>query len=248
MLAPSSVLQHRYLVERLRGVPPGRFIEVGVGRGEMSKALLARGWRGVGYELSPDNAVVARETTAGFPYEVRVGDWLQAPTDERADLVLSSMVLEHLSDEDEAAYLERARVVSDRLVLLVPASPRHWGIEDEIAGHFRRYSRDLLGRRLRDHGWHVDHLVGLTYPLANLLLPISNRLVARNERDRLALPLVERTQLSGDRHVPGKTEFPPIARLVLNPVVLYPWYLLQKALRDAEDALILYAEASRPPR
>jgi SAM-dependent methyltransferase len=245
MLAPSSVLQHRYLVERLRGVTPGRFIEVGIGQGDLSRALLARGWRGVGYELSPNSAVIARERTAGFPYEVRVGDWLEAPTDEPADLVLSSMVLEHLSDEEEGAYLERARAVSDRLVLLVPASPSHWGIEDEIAGHLRRYSRDLLTRRLRDHGWCVDHLVGLTYPLANLLLPISNRLVARSERDCLRLPLAQRTLLSGDRHVPGKTEFPRAAGLVLNPVVLYPWYLLQKALRNADGALILYAEASQ---
>jgi|ERR1700733_8610627 SAM-dependent methyltransferase len=244
MLAPSSVLQHLYLVERLREVTPGRFIEVGVGRGDLSRALLGRGWRGVGYELSPDNAVVARERTAGFPYEVRVGDWLRAPADEPTDLVLSSMVLEHLSDEEEAAYLERARTVSDRLVLLVPASPRHWGIEDEIAGHLRRYSRDLLRRRLQDHGWSVDHLVGLTYPLANILLPISNRLVARSERDRLRLPLAQRTMLSGDRHVPGKTEFPRAAGLVLNPVALYPLYLLQKALRNAEAALILYAEAT----
>lgn len=69
----------------------------------------------------------------------------------------------------------------------------------------------LLRRRLQDHGWSVDHLVGLTYPLANMLLPISNRLVAHSERDRLRLSLAERTMLSGDRHVPGKTGFPRAA-------------------------------------
>jgi hypothetical protein len=76
------------------------------------------------------------------------------------------------------------------------------------------------------------------------LLPISNRLVARAERDRLAMSQHERTMRSGSRDVAGKTSFPTVARLVLNERALYPFHVMQLVFRDSERALVLYAEAT----
>jgi SAM-dependent methyltransferase len=244
-LPPGTILQFLYLRERLRELPPGDFIEVGTGTGQLTRQLRSLGWRGVGYELSEAAAAQARERNPGI--EVRTADWLTAPLDQPADLVISSMVIEHMPAEQERAYLERAREVlkpGGRLALIVPASPRHWGIEDEIAGHQRRYTRTGLQRRLEQLGWRVEHLAGLTYPLSNVLLPISNRIVASAEGSQVRLSALERTTRSGNRNVMGKTSFPGAARLLLNPVVLFPLHLLQKACRNAEGALVLYAEAS----
>jgi SAM-dependent methyltransferase len=244
-LPPGTILQRAYLTERLRGTTAGRFVEVGAGTGELSRLLSDRGWRGTAYELSTESAAIARERAPEV--DVRNADWLTAPPDEPADLVISAMVVEHLPDDQEAAFLRRARATlrpGGRLILLVPASPRHWGIEDEIAGHERRYTRLAMRARLEQLGFRVDHLAGLTYPLSNVLLPISNRLVARAERDRLALPPMERTMHSGHRNVTGKTAFPKLLGLVLNPVVLYPLHVTQKAFKNAEGALVLYVEAT----
>jgi SAM-dependent methyltransferase len=244
-LPPGTILQHLYLAERLRGVNPGRFIEVGAGTGELASLLIERGWEGTAYELSAYSAQTAQRRNPEL--DVRNCDWLTSPIDEPADLVISSMVIEHLPDDDEAAFLTRARDAlrpGGRLILLVPASPRHWGIEDDIAGHERRYTRERLRGRLSQLGWRVDHVAGLTYPLSNLLLPISNRLVARAERSRLDLTPMERTALSGHRNVRGKTAFPRALSLILNPVVMYPLHLIQKVFRHADAALVLYVEAS----
>jgi hypothetical protein len=100
-----------------------------------------------------------------------------------------------------------------------------------------------LRSTLVDHGWTVDHIAGLTFPLSNLLLRVSNGLVRRYEDERLALDPGERTIASGRRHVPWKTSFPSIARAVLNPVALYPFHVLQKASRRSSRALVLYCEA-----
>lgn len=245
VLPPGTLLQHLYLGERLRRIPAGRFIEVGVGTGDISRLLMRHGWRGIGYELNPASADIARARNVGHGYDVKVMDWLTAPLDEPADLVISSMVLEHLPDAQEAEYLRRARMVSGRIILIVPASPRHWGIEDDIAGHLRRYTRTTLTDRLQTYGWDIDHIAGLTYPLSNLLLPISNRLVGRAERGNLRLPASRRTVLSGNRSVPGKTVFPTIAKVLLNPVVIYPWHVMQKTLSWVDGALVLYVEARR---
>ena len=249
VLPPGTILQFLYLRERLARLTAGRFVEVGTGAGELSALLLGAGWTGVGYEPGP-GIERARARNAGpisdGRYAVHDADWLTAPADEPADLVISSMVVEHLPDAQESAYFARARATlapGGRAALFVPASPRHWGIEDDVAGHQRRYTRAGMERRLGDLGWRLDHAAGLTFPLSNLLLPVSNRLVARAERDRLGMTELERTLHSGNREVEGKTTFPAAARVVLNERVLYPLHLVQKACRRTDRALVLYAEA-----
>jgi SAM-dependent methyltransferase len=251
ILPPGTILQRMYLRERLAHLRPGRFVEVGVGGGSMTEVLLERGWVGVGYEAS---AEAARIAAARLSKPIRQGrftivakDWLTAPFDApAADLVISSMVLEHLSESDERRYFRRCEqtlVTGGLAMLFVPASPAHWGIEDEIAGHYRRYTAEHIGVVLRDVGWKASHVAGLTFPVSNLLLPVSNALVVRSESHKCGLTMKERTRASGHREVPLKTTFPRMLRLVLNEVVLYPAHLVQKLARRHPAALVLYVEA-----
>jgi SAM-dependent methyltransferase len=53
VLPPGTILQHLYRKERLRRIKPGYFLEVGCGRGYVSKVLLDLGWYGIGYDLNP---------------------------------------------------------------------------------------------------------------------------------------------------------------------------------------------------
>lgn len=249
-LPPGTILQRLYFKERLRRWPAGRFVEVGAGEGVLCESLLQHGWRGTAFDLNAaalERAAVrnAAALEAGR-LELVAGNWLERTGTESADLVLSSMVLEHLDDASVTRFLDRAcatLTADGRLVTLVPASPAHWGIEDEIAGHLRRYTASSLRETLESHGWLVEHVVGLTYPLSNLLLRLSNRLVSRYESGLLDVGADKRTIASGRRSVPWKTSFPIVARLALNPITLYPFHLLQKATRDSSGALVLYAEA-----
>lgn len=251
VLPPGTILQHMYLKERLSARRPGTFVEVGVGSGHISRLLVDLGWRGIGYDLSGEalaraEAVLAPELATGR-MALQEGNWLEAADGEPVDLVISSMVIEHLSDADEARYFARCRAAlapGGRAALFVPASMRHWGIEDDIAGHLRRYTAEGLRSRLAALGWRPDHTAGLTYPLSNLLLPVSNALVSRAERQKEALSLQARTEASGRRDVAGKTSFPSMARLLLNEATMAPFHMLQKAGRHNPNALVLYAEAS----
>lgn len=253
-LPPGTILQLMYLKERLRDIPPGTFVEIGVGQGHLSASLLELGWKGTGFEIEPDSAeatrVLNKEAIESGRYQVYQESWLNSDKVMQADLVLSSMVIEHLDEEDEARYLQRCRESLNKnglAVLLVPASPVDWGIEDEIAGHYRRYTASGLRTKLEDAGWTVRHMAGLTYPVSNLLLPISNFLVRRAESHRRSLDMQARTRESGKRKVAGKTHFPSVARLVLNEISMYPLFLLQKACSGAARALVLYVEYMKRP-
>jgi SAM-dependent methyltransferase len=251
---PGTVLQHLYLAERLSCLSPGRFIEVGIGNGHASRVLLDHGWRGTGYDLNSEAVAHALGVNSDFvaskTFEAFAADWLNEEVESNAlDLVLSSMVLEHLDDADVSRYFAqaaRALRPGGRAIFFVPGSPRHWGIEDEIAGHYRRYTTESFTSTVVEHGWRVAHIAGLTYPLSNLLLSTSNRLVSRAEADKQELELKERTELSGDRDVPWKTGFPSWTGVLLNETAMRPFHWLQKHYREHPGALVIYCECTPP--
>lgn len=241
-----------YLKRRLRRTAPGVFEEVGAGRGILSHLLLDLGWRGTAFDLNADALDAAsdlnREAVRDGRYTVRRESWFDAVPERPVDLVLSCMVVEHFDDDDEARYFEKCRnslAPGGRGIVFVPGSPRHWGVEDEIAGHYRRYTIDSLRDRLHELGLETHHLAGLTWPLSNMLLPVSNFLVGRREGEKKKMTLEERTELSGNRDVTWKTTFPPVTRLLLNEVVMLPAYGLQFVGRGNRNAMVVYAEFGR---
>jgi len=178
--------------------------------------------------------------------EITSEDYLTARIRSKADLVISSMVMEHLDDPAELDFMAKAAIdLQDGgcMVGLVPASPAHWGIEDEIAGHCRRYTRESLRQLLGRAGWRLNHIAGLTFPVSNWLLPVSNALVSRAERDKKELSPAQRTKESGRRNVAFKTSFPSVFGLFLNDWFLMPFHLLQKRCSRSDRALVLYFEA-----
>ncbi|PNM91663.1 class I SAM-dependent methyltransferase [Achromobacter xylosoxidans] len=252
ILAPGIILQHLYVRERLNQHAPGRFIEIGIGRGHLSRVLLELGWTGTGFDLGEetleDAARINSEYIDNGSLNLMQGNWLEYRDDEQVDLVVSCMVLEHLEDSAEAEYLHKAWACmkdGGLGILLVPGSPGHWGAEDDTAGHLRRYTPELLRSRLEDAGFTVNSIVGLTYPLSNMLLPLSDFLVRRSADKYLNLSQVERTKLSGRREIWGKTEFPVWTKLVLNRYILYPFHMLQKINKNNKNSLTLYAEFTK---
>jgi SAM-dependent methyltransferase len=240
-----------YLRERLAHLPPGRFIEIGPGAGNISALLLSMGWGGVAYDLEPSTVAALEQR---FAPEIRAGryravnqDWVAAENGDACELVISCMVMEHLDDAAERAFIARARgILSERgvMITIVPGAPQAWGIEDDIAGHMRRYTAETLRTRFESSGWRIRHEAALTFPLSNLLLPLSNFLVRRAEAKKLSLSMLERTKQSGIRNVSMKTTFPSYLGLVLNERTMWPLHVLQKAFSRSPRALVRYVETS----
>ncbi|MFM0011362.1 class I SAM-dependent methyltransferase [Paraburkholderia sediminicola] len=251
ILPPGTLLQLMYLRERLSQLPAGRFIEVGPGAGHTSALLLSLGWQGEAYDLEQSTVETlqrrfAREIESG-KYRVVHGDWLASSQSVQSDLVISCMVMEHFDDEAQQRFLSFTRSVlkpAGVMISIVPGSPDHWGIEDDIAGHVRRYTRDSAVDLFTRAGWVVRHTAGLTFPISNILLPLSNFLVRRSEARKLSLSMLERTKQSGIRDVPMKTTFPRFLGLFLNERAMYPLHVLQKWKCTSDAALVLYIEAT----
>lgn len=250
VLPPGTLLQLMYLRERLLRLSPGRFIEIGPGNGEITNLLLSIGWAGKSYDLEMKTIEALKgrfsKEIAEHRFEPVNEDYLSAPTNEKVDLVISCMVMEHLEDNTLSVFMNKSLENLRQggvMVGLVPGSPTHWGIEDDIAGHCRRYTRTSIKKLVTNSGWQLRHIAGLTFPASNLLLPISNFLVNRSEKHKLALTALERTKQSGMRSVKYKTHFPLLLGVILNKYTLMPLHIIQKLCVKSERALVLFFEA-----
>jgi SAM-dependent methyltransferase len=251
VLPPGTILQHMYLKERLRLFKPGCFLEVGCGKGFISKVLLDLGWTGIGLDLNKDSLEYATQlniqSIQESKYSVSSQNFLDIECTLKFDVVISCMVIEHLDNNEEKAYFNKVKKLlnpNGKMILLVPACLSYWGHEDEIAGHYRRYTFDDIKFKLSAFGFGINNLAGLTYPLSNILYPVSEMLVWLEERKLKSTTMVERTKKSGNRNVFFKTRFPNIFKLLLNELTMYPFHLLQKLNKKNDKCLVIYAEST----
>jgi len=155
---PGTILTMMYVKERLKRHMPGKFIEVGPGcSGEISRILLELRWTGTAYELSQDSISILNcrfeENIKNKKFRVKNLDWLKADEFENADLIVSCNVIEHLSSTEEQKFIDKSYSLLNKnglLIGVVPSSEKHWGIEDDIAGHFRRYSEKMVMKLFDD--------------------------------------------------------------------------------------------------
>jgi SAM-dependent methyltransferase len=254
-MAPGSILQHMYVRSRVHQWPTnGRtFYEMGSGDGRLSAQLLNEGFTGRGFDLNETanafNRQLNAEAISTGRYSVEDGSFIECEGLKPVDVVASMMVIEHLEAPLVDAYFRKARSLlkpSGRIVTLVPADMQAWGVEDEVAGHLKRYTRECFHELAKAHDMTIVDLAGLTWPLSNLLLPVSNYLVSRAEAPLLSKSMHERTVASGHREVQFKTTFPWWTRLLLNPVAMLPWHALQRLGRNSERSLVLYCEMTAP--
>lgn len=253
-LPPGNILQNLYLQERIKVLQKNGnkkfFIEVGSGNGYISNVLLNLGLSGIGIDLNEgackNNRTLNKFFIENGKYEVIHGDFLENDwATIKTDIVLSSMVIEHLPNPLLNQYFQVAKSLLNNngtLCTFVPSSMKHWGIEDEIAGHIKRYEYRDFEELSKKYKLKISNLAGLTFPMSNLLFSLSNFLVNKYESDKLKLSQQEQTVYTGNRNVPYKTSFPKIFNLILNPFILYPLHLLQKMFLKNANAMVIYAE------
>lgn len=253
VLAPGSILQSMFFKRQIKKFKGKYFLEVGPGSGHLTSLLLKEKMSGTVIELSKNSCDVLTERFSGsisdHLLEIKNDSFLSIEgLANKYDLLVSAMVLEHLDSYQEQAFIRKclnSLKENGVLMLFVPANSNYWGVEDEIAGHFRRYLSSDLIDLLDPAKWEVNLVRGLTWPLSNILLPISNFFVKRAEITNLSLEMHERTLLSGHRDVMYKTVFPRYFRFFLNSFTLYPFYILQNIFKYNSNSLILFMQATK---
>lgn len=249
--APGTILQLLYLNERIEQNNWSSFFEVGCGKGIFSNQFLKKGLIGSAVDLNERACERARDKNDLFiqsgTYTVQQGDFMNYSTKEKYDTVFSCMVIEHIPEEGRIAFMKRCKSLlgkNGNIACIVPASMSHWGVEDDIAGHILRFERSDVYDLADKIDMKVNHISGLTYPISNWLFRLSNAIVSRTEKKMLNKSQQERTIYTGSREVQFKTDFPSWTAFLLNPIVLYPFHLMQKWSGKNKNSMVIYFELS----
>jgi ubiquinone/menaquinone biosynthesis C-methylase UbiE len=91
--------------------------------------------------------------------------------DNNFDIVLALDVIEHIED-DAQALREIYRVTKHEgySLIMVPAYMFLWGLQDEVAKHYRRYTKSTFTSRVKESGFEI---VRTSYFNTFLFLPIA---------------------------------------------------------------------------
>lgn len=170
-LPPGNILQNIYIENRIKKTKHKSFLEIGSGNGYLSNLLLSNHLTGIGFDLNQSacknnknlNSVYIRKNR----YKVFNQNFVDIELNEKFDIIISSMVIEHLTADELKGLISKAKdyLNSDGIIIfLVPSSIRHWGIEDEIAGYVKRYEFEDFNGFESLFDLKINHISGLTYP------------------------------------------------------------------------------------
>lgn len=208
---PRFTARIRLLEPIFRHERPERALDIGCGRGAVTRVLAASAGSVTAVEVTEAGVRMAAEALADvLNVQVRLCDLFEAGSPvpdvpgRPFDLVLLSEVLEHLED-DVAALARVGALLKDggTLVLTVPRDPRLWSVEDELWGHHRRYLRDELLGKLAGAGFRPVSVWSWGFPFIGLLVRWQVRRLERRHRagggagaPRLPGPLLRAARLA----------------------------------------------------
>jgi SAM-dependent methyltransferase len=200
------------LAQAIRGLPPGRALDVGAAGGGNTRVLRAHGWSAAALEYGAEGAEVAHER--GLP--TMRSDATSLPlADGSLDLVVAFDILEHLVDDD-AAVREVHRVLrpSGTYLVAVPADPRLWSSHDEAVQHVRRYTRSTLVSLLERGGFEVTSVMSWNV-LLRPVVAVRRKMRSGSDLEDLH-PVVNlglRTLITAERYLPVK-QWPGVSLFV----------------------------------
>ncbi len=151
---------HDWIMECFRPHLRGRAAEFGAGLGTISERILPSVSSLDLVEPSPNLVGQLRRRFANEPTVSVFAETLETRIEqgepETYDTVVMVNVLEHIEDDAAAvAGLHRMLKPGGTLLVFVPAMPFLFSRLDEVVGHYRRYTKDVLTRCLAEAGFDV---------------------------------------------------------------------------------------------
>lgn len=170
---PRYVVRRQTVRDTVRRLPPGRFLEIGCGRGEMLPMLQEYGYSGVAVEISEAVFPRAVATASTLGPSIDVVASLDGLPEAGFEYLFAFEVLEHIED-DTGSLQEWLRYLrpGGRVVITVPSRMKLWSASDEAVGHVRRYERHELIELFEGNGLRVVQMISLGYPLVLFTRPL----------------------------------------------------------------------------
>lgn len=232
-MKPPRYLLREYVVKRLlKGLPRGRFLEIGYGEGNMLVTLASLGYWGDGYDFSGSAVEYAKRLLAKKGIRnIRLLDELD--TTDRYDYILFFEVIGYWKNPaHEISCLMNCLSPNGRLIFSF-TNKRSLGYAEKATGNMQCFTRSEIIKLVeKDVGLAVECIWNYGFPLANFLKPVLNLLYLIKSRFGRS---------NGKTRVNVKqsglaTRFfsVKLASILLNPVTIYPFAQLQSFFKNTD--------------
>ena len=136
----------KLLLSYIGNVPlDARILDVGCGEGDTLEALVNAGYTNLsGVDVVETEGIKMLKDKITFR-ESTIEQYLEQADSESFDFIIMADILEHI--EGDVVVLEglsKKLKSGGKLLLCVPAYQFLWGVDDEMVGHYRRYSKASL--------------------------------------------------------------------------------------------------------
>jgi len=240
---PKHLLRKMCVVDVIKDLKPGRFLEMGAGTGDFTKIFLESGYKGICYDISEITRNTLSQNLSSFRESAEVVSELATIPNKEFDYLIAFEVLEHVvNDEDVLRTWLRYLKPGGTFIMSVPAHMSSFGASDERVGHIRRYEKAGLNELLERLGFNHIDIYCWGFPLANITGKVGNSL-QRNITDS-KMTQVERSVWSGQE----RTQFERIVSIFLNKYTLIPFFMLQRLFygKDLGEGYVVIAKIHSP--
>jgi 2-polyprenyl-3-methyl-5-hydroxy-6-metoxy-1,4-benzoquinol methylase len=230
-------------------IPRGaHFLEVGCASGDFGMSLSKLGYSGLLIDFSEAAAEIVinsiKNRFSNLTFDNK--DIFDLHGEKgKYDFVVVFEVLEHIKNDEEVIEKIYELLKPNGFILLsVPARMKLWDIDDEGAGHFRRYEKKKLINVLQGHDFEIKSFNSYGYPFMNLLKPLRVTIFKQQQRHgKYIKEKRDQTKKSGINIIKI-----PMVCLVSNKFILYPFIQFSKmfnSLDKGEGYLCLAKKVKR---
>ena len=241
---PFSILRDYLVTEIISHLPKGSFLEIGIGAGGgMVPTLVRYGHWGLGIDISQDMVEHSMKCIPNCPRTVSLQARDFWTINDQFDLVMALDFLEHF--KDDCAVLRKLcslTTAGGTIILCVPAREKKWDETDRWAGHFHRYEKQDLIKKLLEVDLYCEIAWSFGFPLLNVAAKVRNCLLVKQNKKNAYLERYDqsqRTELSGMTALQDTNW-----RIFFNHFWLFPFALLQKLFLQRDWGVSYLIKAS----
>lgn len=188
-----AVNYHKWIVDELAPFLGDTIVEVGAGMGDLSTILIQTGLKQL-YAFEPSSNIfpVLRARVKGHLQITAINECFSPDLlPEPIDSVLYINVLEHIEDDhSELLKAYQALRGGGCLLLFVPALRWLFSEADRSVGHFRRYHKKELIKRVEEAGFEIEK--ARYFDLAGIIPWYVNFVILKNSFSARSVALYDR--------------------------------------------------------
>lgn len=246
MKAPRYLLREIAVKRMIRELKlkPGKFLEIGYGEGEMLLTLAKAGFWGEGYDLSNS----AREKAAALLREHGAANITlleKLDNDALYDYIFFFEVIGYWENPANEMLRLKGRLKPEGKMIFSFANKRFEGYAAKVTGNAKCFSREEIMDIIKNNvGLKVDLVWNYGFPLANITKPFLDMFhKIRYRPDEAGRDIESEIKNSGlsSRFLPTRA-----ISLMLNPVTIYPFAVIQFFFRNTDLGNGYVVAASKP--